>query len=99
LRFGFLLASAEPGDVALLARLAAAAIDGGHDVRVFLMDDGVSVVGDPALAALAERGVELALCASDADARGACAPDVVTLGSQLDHAGFARDCDRWVTLA
>ena len=43
--------------------LSTAALDGGGDVNLYLIDDGVAAVDDPRLLALADRGLKLFVCA------------------------------------
>lgn len=43
--------------------LATAALDRGHDVYVYLIDDGVAAIEDRRLLALGERGARLFVCA------------------------------------
>ena len=97
LELGVLLADAASLDAAL-AVLARSAID-SRDAALFLMDDGVRAAGDARLAALGDAGVELSLCAMDAEARGilpqARGP---RFGSQHDHAAMVRDARRVVAL-
>jgi sulfur relay (sulfurtransferase) complex TusBCD TusD component (DsrE family) len=93
MKLGFLLATKDAKDRALLDRLARAALAGGHDVRIFLMHDGVEVD----LAALADAGADVVACGTNAVAHGVQL--AVAEGSQMDHAALVRDCDRWVSLA
>jgi sulfur relay (sulfurtransferase) complex TusBCD TusD component (DsrE family) len=93
MRLGFLLATKEDADVKLVDRLTHAALAGGHEVRIFLMHDGVEVD----LSALVEAGADVVACGTNAEAHGV---DLhVTEGSQMDHAALVRDCDRVVSLA
>jgi len=43
--------------------LSQAALDGGGDVYLYLIDDAVAAVDDPRLLALADRGLKLFVCA------------------------------------
>ena len=93
MKLGFLLATKDAADVKLLDRLTHAALAGGHEVRIFLMHDGVEVD----LSALVEAGADVTACGTNAEAHGV---DLhVTEGSQMDHAALVRDCDRVVSLA
>ncbi|HJZ84950.1 MAG TPA: hypothetical protein VKN99_07240 [Polyangia bacterium] len=99
LRLGFLVGTAEEPDLGLLTRLGQAALAAGHEVRIFLMHEGIAFSHRPELAALVEAGAEATLCGTNAtwaglDVRGAAAAE----GSQLDHAALVRDCDRVVSL-
>ena len=95
MRLGFVLATRDDGDRALCVRLARAAVAAGHEVRVFLMHDGVE--GD--LAALAETGADVVACGTNVVARAIRLPPSVGEGSQLDHAQLVRECDRVVSFA
>ena len=90
MKLGFVLATREDKDVRLLVRLGRVALDAGHDVRVFQMHEGVCAD----LRELVEAGADVAVCATNATARG-----LPGEGSQLDHAALVRECDRVVTLA
>jgi sulfur relay (sulfurtransferase) complex TusBCD TusD component (DsrE family) len=50
--------------------LSAAALDRGADVYLYLIDDGVTVVGDSRIQELAGRGVKLFICAYGCQKRG-----------------------------
>ena len=93
MKLGFLLATKDPADVRLLDRLTHAALVSGHEVRIFLMHDGVEVD----LSALVEAGADVVACGTNADAHAVELR--VTEGSQMDHAALVRDCDRVVSLA
>ena len=65
------------------------------------MDDGVGYALDPRLRAFVDSGVEVALCAMDAEARGLdcqrAAAAGILVGSQHDHARLVRDSDRFLS--
>jgi hypothetical protein len=50
--------------------LGGAALDRGANVYLYLIDDAVSAVDDPRLAALADRGLKLFVCAYGCQKRG-----------------------------
>src|SRR5262249_54481371 len=67
--------------------------------ELFLMDDGVLAACDPRLLQLLDEGAEVALCATDAEARGvAPAERGPRFGSQWDHACMIRDARTIVAL-
>ncbi|MDP2935783.1 MAG: DsrE family protein [Dehalococcoidia bacterium] len=77
-------------------RLAEAALEEGHQVALFLMNDGVyqlSSFGD-----LQEKGLDLSLCAHNAYQRGLEKVDGVLFGSQYDWAQAVNEADRVVAL-
>jgi sulfur relay (sulfurtransferase) complex TusBCD TusD component (DsrE family) len=59
------MVSTGPGHVNLETALGLshAALDGGDDVYLYLIDDAVAAVEDPRLLALADRGLKLFVCA------------------------------------
>ncbi len=69
------------------------------EAALFLMDDGVRVVDDPAVLALFQSGVDVVACAADARARNIeLRPDGPRAGSQYDHALMVRDAERVVAM-
>ena len=72
---------------------------GVDDAQLFLMDDGVRAAGDARLRAAIDDGLEAALCAMDAEARGVGHVDGgPRFGSQFDHAVMVRDAARVVAM-
>ena len=68
----------------------------GEGDALFLMDEGVRAD----VRALTDGGVEVTLCAMDAEARGVKEdPHGARFGSQYDHAVMIRDARRIVSLA
>jgi hypothetical protein len=72
------------------------------EAQLFLMDEGVRAAGEARLAAAIDDGLDAALCAMDAEARG-LAPDALRgcgprFGSQWDHATMVRDAARVVAM-
>jgi sulfur relay (sulfurtransferase) complex TusBCD TusD component (DsrE family) len=108
--FGFLLASGpEQPDGPTVLRLARAALDRGHDVRIFLMKEGVEHVrnapGNPSageLAGLIAAGAEVSVCALNSRRRRLGKADAipgVVFGSQYDHARIVAASDRYLAFA
>ena len=106
--FGFLLTtSPERADARTVVRLARAALQAGHRVEMFLMDDGVyNVVAAPnhpvsgEFARLMEAGVAITLCATNTGPRAVkkeSALPGVRFGSQYDHAQMVAGADRVLT--
>lgn len=87
-------------------RVAGAALEMGHAVELFLMDDGVYNVlnsGDNtvagAFAALQEQGATITLCGSNCDPRGVTQQTAIAgviFGSQYDHARILNRADRFL---
>ena len=72
--------------------LGAAALEAGHDVRVFLAGDGTAHADS--LAGLRERGARLVACSADAAVRGWDRPGSPARGSFVDLADMSADADR-----
>jgi hypothetical protein len=94
-------AAAAADDFALVASAVQAVRSDGGDASLFLMDRGVLYAADPRLLTLLADGVDVALCATDAEAQGldldACAAHGILVGSQHDHARLVRDSDRFLS--
>jgi sulfur relay (sulfurtransferase) complex TusBCD TusD component (DsrE family) len=100
MHLGVLIATApEEGDLPTLRSLLHEALQRGHDVDLFLMDAGVHYALDANLALWVAAGVDVTLCAHDAEAQGidlrAAAARGVVLGTQRDHAQILRRSDRF----
>jgi hypothetical protein len=78
------------------------ALDLARDVdeaELFLMDEGVHAAGDARLRAAIDDGLDAALCAMDAEARGvAPVAGGPRFGSQFDHAVMVRAARRVVAM-
>ena len=108
MKIGMLLTAGVADESARTAlRVARAARAKGHDVELFLMDDGVyavkrgtrTPVADE-LASLVEGGVVVALCALNAEQRGVTKDEAVPgvlFGSQYDLAQLIDSADRFVS--
>ncbi len=77
-------------------RLVEAALEEGHQVSLFLMDDGVYQVRG--FEDLQEKGLEVALCAHNAYQRGLEKTEGVLFGSQYDWAQAVNEADRVISL-
>ncbi|HEU5395199.1 MAG TPA: DsrE family protein [Candidatus Methylomirabilis sp.] len=106
--FGFLLTtSPERADARTVVRLAEAALEAGHRVELFLMNDGVyNVVAVPKhpvsgdFVRLMEAGAAITVCATNTGPRGVtkdAALPGVRFGSQYDHAQMVARADRVLT--
>jgi sulfur relay (sulfurtransferase) complex TusBCD TusD component (DsrE family) len=101
-RLGLLLATApSEGDFPVVAAAVKQALSAGRDISLFLMDDGVAYALDPRIGPLLQAGVEVTVCAMDAEAHGLSPSAIemagVLLGSQHDHARILRDSDRFLS--
>lgn len=87
----------EHQDAHTVVRLARAAHAQGRRVRVFLMADGAYHIAREAFQALARDGIEVAVCAHNAEERAI--PEVTGVpnlhwGSQFDLSLMTSECDR-----
>lgn len=71
--------------------LARSALDGGHDVRVFLAGDGTAHL--ESLSALRDRGARVVGCTADAAVRGWDRPGTPGRGSFVDLGDMSADAD------
>ncbi len=83
-------------DGATVLSLARAALGRGHDVRLFLMADGVEALRSGGLEDLFRRGAEVSVCAQSASARGIARVDWTVWGTQVENAGNLVECDRFL---
>ena len=78
--------------------LANAALEQGHQVNLFMMDDGVFYSQDPEVAGLAAReGVTMSLCDRSCQWRDISEdmiPQGITAGSQMENAVMHNSADR-----
>ncbi|MFQ5802414.1 MAG: DsrE/DsrF/TusD sulfur relay family protein [Candidatus Methylomirabilales bacterium] len=110
MRLGILLTtSSEHHNSATALRVARAALELGHQVEFFLMDDGVYNVMDPLnnpvakeFASLHAQGGTITLCGSNCDPRGVTKETAIpglTIGSQYDHAKILHEADRFLVFS
>lgn len=91
MRLGVLVAtSPAEGDAPLIESAVQGALQAGDSVDLFLMGEGVHYALTPSVRAFLAAGVEVTLCAMDAEALALDLAQAtaagVTLGSQRDHA-------------
>ena len=107
MRFGVLLTSGyERQDVCTVTRLVRAALGQGHEVKMFVMGDGVSLLIDHPKnpwagewKAFLADGVEIACCGSSCEPRGVARERLlpgVLFGSQYDHAAIVSWSDHYL---
>lgn len=106
MKFGMLLTtSPESWNSEIVINLAGAVLEAGHEVELFLMDDGVYnvVAGNsisPRFAELMTKGASLALCAHTAEERGVEKEDClegVSFAGQYELACMVNETDRFLT--
>ena len=98
MKLGILLTtSPENENTNTVIEISKAARDCGHDVSIFLMYDGVYNVNKKEFAELAGKGIEIAICAFNAEQRKVAKVDGILFGSQYDHACIASDVDRFIS--
>ena len=101
-KLGILLASGpRDGDFSVVESAIRGAQARGEEVALFLMDAGVDYALEARLLALVDAGLDVSLCAMDAEAHGLDGARLqaagITLGSQHDHARLLRDSDRFLS--
>lgn len=98
MKLGILLTtSPENENTNTVIEISKAARDEGHEVSIFLMYDGVYNVNNKDFAGLVDRGVEIAICALNAEQRKVAKVEGILFGSQYDHACIAGDVDRFIS--
>lgn len=109
MKIGFLLhKSPEHQDAQTVRRLAEAFVDAGHEVNIFLMEDGVlnAVINHSSgrLSAgfdkLLSKGVKIALCTYTAEIRGISRDHFlkgIDFHSQYDLSKLVNGCDRFLS--
>ncbi len=98
MKLGILLTtSPENENTNTVIEISKAARDEGHEVSIFLMYDGVYNVNKREFATLVDRGVDIAICAFNAEQRKVAKVDGILFGSQYDHACIAGDVDRFIS--
>ena len=109
MKIGFLLhKSPEHQDAHTVSRLAEMFVDGGHEVAIFLMEDGVfNVITNHANKGLSAGfdkllliGVKIALCTHTYEIRGLGRDNFlkgVDFHSQYDLSQLINECDRFLS--
>ncbi len=82
--------------------LTKAAVSRGHEVTVFMMDDGVKLLSNPSVTGLCkETGVKMGFCdhsAGRAKVSKEGIPSEVVCGSQFDNATMNHNVDKVIVL-
>jgi sulfur relay (sulfurtransferase) complex TusBCD TusD component (DsrE family) len=99
---GVLVASSPAeGDAPLIESAVHGALQSGDSIELFLMGDGVAYALTASVRDFLAAGVDVTLCAMDAEARALDLQQVaaagVTLGSQRDHARLLLRCQRFLS--
>jgi len=98
MKLGILLTtSPENENTNTVIKISKAARDEGHEVSIFLMYDGVYNVNKREFAELVDKGVDIAICAFNAEQRKVGKIEGILFGSQYDHACIASDVDRFIS--
>lgn len=98
MKLGILLTtSPENENTNTVIEISKAARDEGHEVSIFLMYDGVYNVNKKEFAELVDKGIEIAICALNAEQRKVARVEGILFGSQYDHACIASDVDRFIS--
>ena len=104
--FAFLLTSGpDRQDRHTLAHLVEAALAQGHNARIFLMGDGVvhkdwlvQQFSETLVNTEGSEGLQLAICAHNAEQCGLERSEGIVWGSQADWAQFVNQADRVITI-
>jgi predicted peroxiredoxin len=79
-----------------------AAVSGGHEVIIFVMDEGTKLLNDKNFCALGElQGVRMGYCRQNARQSGVTAEGIsgeITEGSQYNNALMHHEADRVIVL-
>jgi len=82
--------------------IAKAAVSRGHEVIIFIMDDGVKLLTDPGFSSLCQlKGIQMSFCKNSTRMLGVATEGVqteITEGSQLYNAIMNRDADKVIVL-
>ena len=82
--------------------LTNAAVSKGHEVIIFMMDDGVKLLSSPSVTGLYSKpGVRMGFCDHSAGKAGVSKegiPSQVVCGSQFDNATMNHNADRVIVL-
>ncbi len=98
MKLGILLTtSPENENTNTVIEICRAARNAGHEVSLFLMYDGDYNVNNKEFASLVDIGVNMAICALNAEQRKIAKVDGILFGSQYDHACIAGDVDRFIS--
>lgn len=96
-KLGILVSShPDKGDLGPVRHLAEAALGAGVDCYLYLIDEGTRYYGAPDLAALAERGLKLYVCAYGGKLRGIEPDEGAVFGGLSALGGIMEGCDRFV---
>ncbi len=82
--------------------LTKSAVNKGHEVIIFMMDDGIRHTQDADITALKElNGVSMSICDHSAklrDVQEDMVPEGITCGSQYQNAVLNQDADKVITI-
>jgi DsrE/DsrF-like family len=93
----FLSTSPEHENTHTVMKLAEVAIERGHEVHIFIMDDGVHNAFVPGFAALVDKGARIVLCSHNlAERQRPKIEGTIVCGSQYDHAQLVSNVDRYL---
>ncbi|HET6369861.1 MAG TPA: DsrE family protein [Nitrospiria bacterium] len=97
-KIGFLLStSPEHPNKKTVVALSKEALKRGHEVYLYLVDDGVKNLDDPEIQALKDAGVNLFLCAFGAQRRLIPTSDKGAFAGLVVLSDLVKGCDPFVT--
>ena len=98
MKLGILLTtSPENENTHTVISISRAARDQGHEVSIFLMYDGIYNIHRKEFVELVEKGVNIAVCALNAEQRRVSRVEGILFGSRYDHACIASEVDRFIS--
>ena len=77
--------------------LSKAALSGGHEVYLYLVDDGVRNLDEPEIQELSKGGVHLFVCAYGAQRRNIPASEKAAFCGLVVLSDLVKGCDQFVT--
>jgi sulfur relay (sulfurtransferase) complex TusBCD TusD component (DsrE family) len=80
-----------------VVNLSQAALQKGHDVYLYLVDDGVKNLDRPEIEALSRAGAHLFVCAFGAQRRAIPTSDKAAFCGLVVLSDLVKGCDRFVT--
>lgn len=96
MRLGMLITEATYANT--IVAITKAALQRGHSVRLFMMEDGVRLVKNSGVMALKKlENVEVSLCDHSANSRNLCDSDIpegVIKGTQYQNSLMHNECDK-----
>lgn len=98
-KLGLLLStSPEHANINTVVQLSKAALSSGHDIYLYLMDEGTKNLPDARLKELQAQGLKLFVCAYGAQRRGMEPDDQAVFCGLVVLSDLIRSCDQFISL-